>query len=160
MRETELTSMRYSGQYFKEFWSTIEINGSIYFCSHDIIFVLRGNRLSFIEPEEGKKFHKFFKINKQLFVRENNTGLKKLVGNELMFVKNSEFFADKKIDFIEEKNDKFIIGTRSSGFFSLPRITFQNNPFHQLLSYVLLRNLCVVLTHSNHHQQVLGDNQL
>ena len=90
-------------QYFKEFWSTIEINGSIYFCSHDIIFVLRGNRLSFIEPEEGKKFHKFFKINKQLFVRENNTGLKKLVGNELMFVKNSEFFADKKIDFIEEK---------------------------------------------------------
>jgi serine phosphatase RsbU (regulator of sigma subunit)/ligand-binding sensor domain-containing protein len=109
-------------QYFKEFWSTIEINGSIYFCSHDIIFVLRGNRLSFIEPEEGKKFHKFFKINKQLFVRENNTGLKKLVGNELMFVKNSEFFADKKIDFIEEKNDKFIIGTRSSGFFSLPKL--------------------------------------
>lgn len=109
-------------QYFKEFWSTIELNGNIYFCSHDIIFVLTGKRLSFIEPEVGKKFHKFFKINKQLFVRENNTGLKKLVGKELIFVKNSEFFADKKIDFIEEKNDKFIIGTRTNGFFSLPKL--------------------------------------
>ena len=109
-------------QYFKEFWSTIEINGSIYFCSHDIIFVLKENRLSFIEPDKGKKFHKFFKINKELYLRENNTGLKKLVGNELMFVKNSEFFADKKIDFIEEKIDKFIIGTRSNGFFSLPKL--------------------------------------
>ncbi len=111
---------------FTETWATICINDNVFFCCNEKIFRFNNNVLSVFLPEKDR-FHTFFKINNNLFVREFGVGFKVFDNNDLRFVLGSEIFSDLKIySVIHRYRTTYNLFSRNGGVFQM--ILNENHP--------------------------------
>jgi len=102
---------------FRQVWNIFFLNDVAYFCTNTGIYAYQNNKINFISPKGDKGFHKFFVMKSKLLVRENNVGLCQILNNRAERIPGGEFFADKKIDMIEQYGPDWMIGTRDEGLF-------------------------------------------
>ncbi|HRH63320.1 MAG TPA: SpoIIE family protein phosphatase [Bacteroidia bacterium] len=104
---------------FTTVWSTFSIDETEYFCSPEFIFIFRNNIfLQAVDAGEVGTFHKFFVLNKQLYIRQNGVGLEYLnKKNKLVLVPNGDYFSAIKIDLLLKQSNGYLIGTREQGLF-------------------------------------------
>lgn len=104
---------------FTKTWATICINDNVFFCCNEKIFRLNNNVLSIFLPENDR-FHTFFKINNNLFVREFGVGFKVFENNDLRFVLGSEIFSDlKTYSIIHRSGTTYNLFSRNGGVFQM-----------------------------------------
>ncbi|MCB8994624.1 MAG: SpoIIE family protein phosphatase [Bacteroidales bacterium] len=100
----------------------------VVFQSENRIFIYNGKTISTITPETS--FHLSFLVDNEIFVRERGIGLMKLSGNELQFVKGSEFLKNTGVCVFVNSSDprKYILLSREDGFWKVDKTSFQAVP--------------------------------
>jgi len=82
-------------QNFKNIWEIVATEDAIFFRSYYAVFKwLKGTMKAFIPKT---LFHNAYSTGKDFYVREINTGLKKLVGDSLVFIPGADQFAKQAI---------------------------------------------------------------
>jgi serine phosphatase RsbU (regulator of sigma subunit) len=94
------------------------------FQSEEAIFLFSNNELTSILPETS--FHISFLVNDELFVRQREIGIMKLVDNKLQLIEGSSFFKNSGIFSVLQSSDKdkFIVITRKDGFWLVDKNSF------------------------------------
>ena len=109
---------------FADVWSSFATNKGIYFQSSNKIFRWKNQRIKIWDAETA--FHVMFNVNNDIYVRQWNLGLMKMVGDTLVLGPGGEQFADIRIyamlllKGITKLRDKIIILTRGHGLFTIP----------------------------------------
>jgi len=112
-------SLPKSDSLFGNIWATRCINDEVFFGSNEKLFRYKKGKITSFKPDSSA-FHTFFKVGKHLFVREKQVGFKVFKNDKLVRVKNSEIFADKRVDFIlPYKDNIYWVGTRDDGMYHL-----------------------------------------
>ncbi|MFN4299886.1 MAG: ATP-binding protein [Thermaurantimonas sp.] len=83
---------------FGKIWQTI-ITENVYFISEKFIFEYDQMKITIHQPENNT-FYKAFVYKNTFFVQEEGVGLFAIVGGKKKFIKNSNIFNDKLIEFI------------------------------------------------------------
>src|ERR1051325_6710858 len=84
-----------SDQDFSDVWCTQATKEGIYFQTDNKIFRWDGSKMKTWNAE--KSFHRIFKVNNHLFVREREVGLLEMIDGNLVALKGGEEFADETI---------------------------------------------------------------
>ena len=80
---------------FSDIWGTHSTKEGIYFQSDNKIFRWDGKKIKVWNAE--KSFHRSFKVNNHLCIREREVGLSEMIGDNLVSLKGGEEFADETI---------------------------------------------------------------
>lgn len=104
---------------FGEIWTIQCLNKQVLFSSQEHIYAYENNKVSIVKPAKGNGIHKCFKLKNNYFVREYGGGFSYLSNNKLKFIKGSEIFSETKVDFVQEIENKILVGTRNSGFYEM-----------------------------------------
>ncbi|MFN3951123.1 MAG: ATP-binding protein [Thermaurantimonas sp.] len=83
---------------FGKIWQTIVLDHT-YYISNKHIFEFDGSKIS-IHHAENNTFYKAFKLDRSLIVQEEGIGLFKIEDGKKIFIKKSDHFNDKLIDYI------------------------------------------------------------
>lgn len=101
---------------FRDIWAIYKIEKSLIFQSFTKIFILEGEKIRIINPEN--RFHRSYCVNNKFYVREWGKGLLVLKNNKLELVPGGELFADERVDMmLPFSEDKILIGSRTKGLF-------------------------------------------
>ncbi|MCD4791887.1 MAG: PAS domain S-box protein [Bacteroidales bacterium] len=101
---------------FKDVWAIYKIKKSLIFQSFTKIFILEGEKITIIHPEN--RFHRSYCVNNKFYVREWGKGLSVLKNNKLELVPDGELFADERVDLmLPFSKDEILIGSRTKGLF-------------------------------------------
>ncbi|HBS88763.1 MAG: hypothetical protein A2W91_04185 [Bacteroidetes bacterium GWF2_38_335] len=107
-------------------WKIHIIDGTVYFQSESGVFVYKDSKLSTILPK--KSFHLSFLVDKNLYVRERETGLLKINNGRTELVDRDSIFKDQGIFSMLRVNSKSVyIFTQFEGIWkmSLPDFKFE-----------------------------------
>jgi len=104
---------------FKYVWLIFATpNHGTIFCTASGIYILKDGKIKVINPSNKKVFHLAFYAQNNFYVRERNTGLKRLQNGRLNLVPNSEVFAQERIYAIFPfDNKRLLVITRTKGLF-------------------------------------------
>lgn len=101
---------------FDETWRIYQLNGKVYFCTFQNIFVYDGQELRSIQSEGPLEFS--FLANNRLFVLDWEKGLSTLKQERLELVPEGEYFRHKRIVAILPFNQqKLLIVTQKNGLY-------------------------------------------
>ncbi len=100
---------------FLDVWQISCINNRIIYRTNYAIYIFEENKFEIILANN--RFHQSFSVNNEFYVREWGKGLLKLKNNELIFIEQSEIFADERIYSMLPYNNKILIATRTKGIF-------------------------------------------
>ncbi|MCD4791890.1 MAG: PAS domain S-box protein [Bacteroidales bacterium] len=102
---------------FRDIWAIYKIEKSLIFQSFTKIFILEGEKITIIHPDENR-FHRSYCVNNKFYVREWGKGLSVLKNNKLELVPDGELFADERVDLmLPFSKDEILIGSRTKGLF-------------------------------------------
>ena len=104
---------------FDEVWSVNIIGDAVLFSTNEHVYVFKNNKIDIIKPSKGSGIHKCFKLKNHYLVREFGGGFSYLNDNKLKFIEGSQIFEETMVDFIQEIDNKILIGTRNKGFFEM-----------------------------------------
>jgi serine phosphatase RsbU (regulator of sigma subunit) len=97
-------------------WRTFAGKDRVYFQSNEAIYVYDYKTLKEIKPETS--FHLSAFCNNQLFVRERQKGLMKMVNDKLVLIPNSQLFAEYGVFGVQPyKKDELLITTQEKGLY-------------------------------------------
>ncbi len=120
-------------QGFEDVWSTLSTPTGMYFQSTNRLYRWDGSSITVWESEEG--FHTAFEVRDELYVRDFQDGLLKMVGDSLQLVSGGERFEDMPVlAMVPFSEDQTLIGTSRSGLFlfdgqSIKRFETEAQPF-------------------------------
>lgn len=107
---------------FSNVWETFSFNDGIYFRTGKTLFGWNPHSKQFKTWETRTAFKVSFLCGGRLFIQEQGKELEEIVDGSLKPVKGGEFFADKPIFMMAPYDGgRFLIGTRSAGFFLYDR---------------------------------------
>lgn len=118
---------------FNEIWTIQCIGKKIFFSSREQVYVYENDKISILKPSVGSGIHKCFQIKNNYLVREFEGGFSYFANNQLNFIKGSEIFKDVMVDFVQEIDNKILVGTRKDGFFEMEWDT-KNDPNNCIVS--------------------------
>lgn len=102
---------------FADVWQTLSTSNGIFFVTAKYIFRWNDNKMHTWEAPTG--FHVGFVVNDQFYVRQKQTGLMQINGDEIKVAPLGQQFADERImsilPFPSAGNNTMLIVTRSSG---------------------------------------------
>lgn len=104
---------------FGEIWTIQCVNNQVLFSSQEHVYAFENNKISILKPAKGNGIHKCFKLKNNYLVREHGGGFSYLSNNKLNFIKGSEIFNETMVDFIQEIDNKILVGTRKNGFYEM-----------------------------------------
>jgi AraC family chitin signaling transcriptional activator len=104
---------------FGEIWTIQCVNNQVLFSSQEHVYAFENNKISILKPAKGNGIHKCFKLKNNYLVREHGGGFSYLSNNKLNFIKGSEIFSETMVDFMQETENKILVGTRNSGFYEM-----------------------------------------
>ncbi len=110
---------------FVDVWQISCIDNRIIFRTNYAIYVFEENKFKVLLPDN--RFHQSFSVNNEFYVREWGKGLLKLKNDELIFIDQSEIFANERIYAMLPFNNKILIATRSKGIFFYESYSGSNN---------------------------------
>ncbi len=113
-----LEKLKIKDKEFAEVWKTFVLDdGKVFFQTSKTIFCWDGDKMKMFKPKNG--FHILFKVNNDLYVRDDNVGILKWSGNEFVLVPGTEIMSVEKIYFmLPVSKGKMLIDTRSQGLVS------------------------------------------
>jgi signal transduction histidine kinase len=112
---------------FKDVWGTHVTTEGVYFQAKKCLFRWDGRRIRSWESEGG--FHMSFSMRNQLYVRDTNRGLLKMVGDSLEQVPGGKQFAENAVYvMVPYDAEKILVGTSKEGFFLYDGQTFTPFP--------------------------------
>jgi serine phosphatase RsbU (regulator of sigma subunit)/ligand-binding sensor domain-containing protein len=100
-------------------WTIKCIDGHVFFSSNEHIFDYYNDKITALNPSKGNSIHKCFELKNKYLVREFGGGFSYYSNKQLNFIKGSEIFADIMVDFVQEIDNKIVIGTRQQGFYEM-----------------------------------------
>ncbi|MCP4153897.1 MAG: hypothetical protein GY757_39590, partial [bacterium] len=103
---------------FKTVWNTYATNEGIIFETTRFLFRWNGTAFKVWEPET--VFNASFLCGDRLFIHERKSGLKQINGNSLELAPGGASFTGKKLYMLvsyEPESNRYLIGTRSNGFY-------------------------------------------
>ncbi len=103
---------RYHG--FGDVWDVVAVKNTVYFKTQNKIFRWKENK---IKVFESVKSYRLYKINDDVYVRNNGIGLMKISGDSLKLVPDGEKFASTGIYNMLMFNTKILITTNREGLF-------------------------------------------
>jgi serine phosphatase RsbU (regulator of sigma subunit) len=107
---------------FADVWKTYATSEGVYFQTFDKLFRLSGDSIKIWKPEGS--FHFSFYINNEFFINERGKGLKHVVNNEIVSLKNGEVFSNTRIyAMLPYSGNKILIATREKGLFLFDKST-------------------------------------
>ncbi|MBI3503017.1 MAG: SpoIIE family protein phosphatase [Bacteroidetes bacterium] len=132
---------------FSDIWCTQATKNGIFFQSDDKIFRWNGTEIKVWHAS--KTFHRIFKINNRIFVREREVGLLEIKGDNIELVKGGDAFADETIyamiPFPSANSEDILLCTKKKGLFllkSTPRSSeFKLEQFPTQIDPFLFENL-------------------
>lgn len=102
---------------FSDVWTTIVLEGKVFFQSREAIFLYENDTLTTFLPSD--YFHKSFSVGNSFWVRAQGEGLLEYRNGRLVLLKGSEFFREMRVDAIlPYRQDTLLIATRSSGLYT------------------------------------------
>lgn len=104
-------------QYFGDVWRIYKYRDAILFFSSETIFLYQDNKITTIYPKTS--FHLVFVVNNNLYVRQDNIGLMKLVNGKFELLPNGEIFENYGVFGIFPVKDEkyYLIVTQELGLF-------------------------------------------
>ena len=88
---------------FGKIWQTFVLN-NVFYVSNKFIFEFDGSKI-FVHASENNTFYKAFKLDQSLYVQEEGIGLFAIDDRKKIYIKNSDQFNDKLIEYIlKDKN--------------------------------------------------------
>ncbi|MBN2520380.1 MAG: hypothetical protein JXB17_07750, partial [Bacteroidales bacterium] len=108
---------------FGELWKIYPTNDGIYFQSFTYIFKYTGDTIYTVY--KNGNFHFSFLVDNELYIRDNDAGLKRLTSSGLQLIPGGEIFKDMEIWTIFPFDDtRLLIGTANHGLFLYNGIEF------------------------------------
>lgn len=101
---------------FGEIWRITVLGDSIFFSSQQYLFCWHNNKFSYWQID-ANRFYLTHLIGSDLVVQKIGQGLQMIKDSVLVDVNGSDFFANYRIHSIIPFNNKYLICTRSNGFF-------------------------------------------
>jgi signal transduction histidine kinase/CheY-like chemotaxis protein len=98
---------------FADVWTTLTIEGAVYFQSYDQILRWDGSRIKTWRADT--RFHKAFVVGDTYFVRQEGAGLMEIRGDDLVLVPGGERFAQERIDVLLPFGEAALLVTRNEG---------------------------------------------
>lgn len=109
--------LKYLDSAYREFgdvWDVTAASHGVYFKTRDKIFRWFGNRITIIESINS---FRLYKINDDIFTRNNGIGLLKVTGDSLVLIPDGEKFASIGVYNMLSLGQKILITTNSDGLF-------------------------------------------
>lgn len=100
---------------FNDVWNTLVLNDAVFFMTPNYLFRWFRGQVKVFYPKG--RFHTAFAVGQNLYVRQAGTGLTTLTGDSLHLIPGGELFSDKRIYFMERRDNAILIGTDENGFF-------------------------------------------
>ncbi|MFH1320499.1 MAG: SpoIIE family protein phosphatase [Bacteroidota bacterium] len=111
---------------FADVWKTFVTQEGVFFQTSNKIFRWNGETIKVWNAEEGKAFHLMFYVNEQIYVRQRDVGLMKLMDDKLVLIQGGEVFAEKRIYFMlpfsndaPDAKKQILLNTRSNGLYTM-----------------------------------------
>ncbi|MCK5168847.1 MAG: hypothetical protein KAQ75_03120, partial [Bacteroidales bacterium] len=148
---------------FEDVWQIVVLNKQIICRTTTAIYLLKDNTIKVLIPDD--RFHKGFCVNNKFYVREWGKGLLTLVNDSLVFVDQSEQFANERIYvMLPFEDDKILLITKTQGIFIYspnPKTTdkFVKLSKFQEIDDFLIKNQIYCGVKLNNEQFVLGTTQ-
>jgi ligand-binding sensor domain-containing protein/DNA-binding CsgD family transcriptional regulator len=104
-----------SARNFGDVLHTVIRNNEVIFFSYERIFIYKNNTIKVINAKTS--FDDFFEVGKEIYVTNNEKGLLKLKGNELIPVVNSQQFVGLQVRKIFQTQNGLLVLTQKNGLF-------------------------------------------
>ncbi|HUR31224.1 MAG TPA: hybrid sensor histidine kinase/response regulator transcription factor [Saprospiraceae bacterium] len=137
---------------FADVWQTLSTSKGIYFVTAKYVFRWDGKKMHTWETSTG--FHVGFVINDQFYVRQKQSGLMQINGDEISLAPLGEKFAEERImamlPYPAKGNNTILIATRTSGLLLYDGLTL--NTFTTEADPILKESLvyCGAILTGNH----------
>ncbi|MFI5164166.1 MAG: two-component regulator propeller domain-containing protein, partial [Bacteroidia bacterium] len=107
---------------FSDVWRTVANKEGIYFQADNKIFRWDGHKIKVWNAE--KSFHRMFKVNEHLFIRESEIGLLELIDDKLVPMKGGEEFVNTAVDAMipfpgDHSEQNILVCARKKGLYVL-----------------------------------------
>ncbi len=116
---------------FGEVWTCYATkDNKVYFQTSKRIYRWDGKSMKVIEHDtkEGAQFHLMFYLNNNLYVREKEIGLKKMVNDNLNFIQGGDMFTQSKIYFMQPfRKDQVLLNMEGKGLYSMIPADFSSH---------------------------------
>jgi hypothetical protein len=118
---------------FGEDWGITTINDSVFFTSKQYLFCWANSTLTYWENDEGR-FYLSHNVDSRLIVQNIGIGILQPKGGDLVPIKGSEHFIDKRIHAVIPHATGYLACTRSNGFFMVSVVgeEMKVKPFDEL----------------------------
>ena len=118
---------------FGEVWSITAINDTVFFTTKRYLFCWANSALTYWENDEGR-FYLSHNVGNKLIVQNIGIGLLQPKGGDLVPIKGSQHFIDKRIHAVIPHTTGYLVCTRSNGFFMVSMVgeEMKVNPFDEL----------------------------
>jgi signal transduction histidine kinase/DNA-binding response OmpR family regulator len=104
---------------FTYVWKIFAAKEGVYFLTDKFLFRWNGRQKKIEELE--KNVNALFNCGGELYIRQDNVGLRKMIGNSFELVPTGELFAEEKIFMMvpfQSDSKKLLIGTKTNGLYS------------------------------------------
>ncbi|MCC5919561.1 MAG: two component regulator three y domain-containing protein [Cyclobacteriaceae bacterium] len=129
---------------FDETWRIFVLDGMLYFCTFDEIFVFDSNHQFHAVVSPNDRPENFYLVNDQIFVNQPAIGLTKLIGNELKPLDGGGFLAGKRVSgIIPIEKDKLLIATINHGIYIMDNSGFQpwSTNYHEVFQQATVNTM-------------------
>jgi PAS domain S-box-containing protein len=103
---------------FTDVWSTVAIGDKVFFLTDNYLFVLYNDSIT-THSRTHNYFYLAFDVDNTFMAQQIGSGLYTYTNKKLVKIKNSDFFANKKIHGIFEHNSRYLIATKNKGLYSV-----------------------------------------
>ena len=125
---------------FADVWKTHITSEGIYFQTFTKLIRIKNNSVKIWKPETS--FHFSFLVNNKIYINERERGLKNIVNDEIVLVKNGTLFSGLRIySMLPYQGNKILIATREKGFVLMNENTAKEDSIIQFWDVEANKNL-------------------